>query len=103
LLVLSVPLAGDGPPWAKLSMTSRAAAEQRVKAAKTRGLKMPELEDEFFCMGIFSSWVELISYETNNRNWNEMRMHFIEKIILDSRLSLILCGNFLSDRILHFI
>jgi hypothetical protein len=44
-------------------------------------------EEEFFCMGIFSSCVQLISYETNNRNWNEVRMHFIRKIILDSRLS----------------
>jgi hypothetical protein len=38
---------------AKLSKASQAPTEQRLKANKTRGLKMPDLEAGFFCMGTF--------------------------------------------------
>ncbi len=45
-----VPLIGDVA--AKLNMTSRAAAEQRVKPINMRGLSAPDLRAGFFCMGI---------------------------------------------------
>src|SRR4051794_4625686 len=37
----------------KLAMASKAPAEQRVKATKTRGLNRPDSEVEFFFMEIF--------------------------------------------------
>jgi hypothetical protein len=75
----------DRKPGVKSASTTRTTpAIRKSVPAVTRAVA----EEEFFCMGIFSSCVELISYETNNRNWNEVRMYFIRKIILNSRLFL---------------
>ena len=42
---------------AKLSIAKETPAEQRTKAANARGLKTPDSEEEFFCMGF--SFAEL--------------------------------------------
>src|SRR5437899_12894139 len=44
--------AGLGLGAAKLTIASKAPAEQRVKAMKARGLKRPDCEVEFFFMKI---------------------------------------------------
>jgi hypothetical protein len=40
--------------FAKLSVASKAATEQRVKGIEARGLKMRDGEMKFFFMGIFA-------------------------------------------------
>jgi hypothetical protein len=44
--------AGLGLGAAKLAAASKTPTEQRVKATKTRGLKRPDCEEEFFFMEI---------------------------------------------------
>src|SRR5204862_6504789 len=44
---------GVGGEAAKLTMASNAPTQQRVKAAKARGLKRPDCEVDFFFMEIF--------------------------------------------------
>src|SRR6266478_1006357 len=48
---------------AKLSKANKTPTEQRLKANKTRGLKRPDLEAGFFCIGIFLNWVEFDAYK----------------------------------------
>src|SRR2546422_16743 len=47
------PLIPLGGLAAKLSIARRTPTEQRAKASRTRGLKMPDLEAGFFRMMIF--------------------------------------------------
>jgi hypothetical protein len=52
--VLCAAVLLDGVGAARVRTPSEAPIEQRVKARRTRGLKMPDLEDEFFFMMILS-------------------------------------------------
>jgi len=71
---LSVRVPVDGVA-AKLSMPSRPATEQRVKANKTRGLKRPDWKMLFFFMGFASCFrVEFVSCEVKIRNQMYVRM-----------------------------
>lgn len=55
---LSVPLVGAGAAkLMKLKVPSNAATEQRIKAAKMRGLKKADLEKEVFFIDLIFSWV----------------------------------------------
>ena len=52
------------PGWRKLNIARKRPTKQRVKANKARGLKKPDSEEEFFCMGGIVSLV-VMSYVMN--------------------------------------
>jgi hypothetical protein len=56
-----------GSVAARLNMARRTPAEQRAKASKTRGLKIPASEVEFFCMRTFAFLSLLLRFSA--RNW----------------------------------